>query len=120
MKKIYYLSTCKSCQKVMKALNIGDNFIQQDIKHESITPEQLDEMKEMAGSYEDLFSRRSMKYRQWNLKEKTLTEKDYRDLILKEYTFLKRPVVIIDDEIFIGSGKKAKQAAAEKLGISID
>ena len=67
-------------------------------------------MKKMAGSYEALFSRRAMKYKEWGLKDKPLTEKDYRDLILKEYTFLKRPVVVNGKKIFIGSEKKTKEA----------
>ena len=67
-------------------------------------------MKKMAGSYEALFSRRAMKYKEWGLKDKPLTEKDYRDLILQEYTFLKRPVVVNVKKIFIGSEKKTKEA----------
>ncbi len=78
----------------------------QDIKFEKITEKQLEEMKQMAGSYEALFSRRAMKYKEWGLKDRQLTEKDYRQYILDEYTFLKRPVVIINDKIFIGSEKK--------------
>ena len=82
----------------------------QDIKFEKITPGQLDEMKSLAGSYEALFSRRALKYKELGLKDKKLEEKDYRKFILDEYTFLKRPVVIIDDKIFIGSGKKNVEA----------
>ena len=78
----------------------------QDIKTEKISPAQLDELKNRAGSYEALFSRRALKYKELGLKDKQLEEKDYRKFILDEYTFLKRPVVIIDDKIFIGSGKK--------------
>lgn len=33
-------------------------------------------------------------------------EKDYRRLILDDYTFLKRPVVLIGREFFAGSEKK--------------
>ena len=82
----------------------------QDIKFEKITEKQLDEMKKMAGSYEALFSRRAMKYKEWGLKDKQLTEKDYRQYILEEYTFLKRPVVIIGNKIFVGSEKKVVEA----------
>lgn len=78
----------------------------QDIKLEKITAVQLDEMKKMSGSYESLFSRRAMKYKELGLKDQKLDEKDYRNYILEEYTFLKRPVVIINNDIFIGSEKK--------------
>ena len=67
-------------------------------------------MKKMAGSDEALFSRRALKYKELGLKDKALTEKDYRNYILEEYTFLKRPVVIINDKIFIGSEKKNVEA----------
>ncbi len=117
MKKIYHLSTCKTCQKVIAELNNGEGFELQDIKTEQITPEQLDFLKEKVGSYEELFSRRAMKYRSMGLNEKALSEQDYRNLILEEYTFLKRPVVVIDDEVFVGSAKKAVEGAKGKIGL---
>ena len=88
-------------------------FELQDIKTEAITAKQLDEMKKMAGSYEALFSRVALKYRSLGLNEMELTEKDYRKYILQEYTFLKRPVMIIGEEIFIGNSKKVVAAAIE-------
>lgn len=75
----------------------------QDIKTQPITAEQLDEMKKLAGSYEALFSRVALKYK--TLDPKPTTEKEYRKLILSEYTFLKRPVAIIGDQIFVGNSK---------------
>ncbi len=106
MKKVYYLSTCSTCIRIIKELGIHKTFELQDIKTNKITPEQLDEMKEMAGSYEALFSRRAMKFRQMELHEQDLTESDFRELLLKEYTFLKRPVIIYNDEIFVGNSRK--------------
>ncbi len=103
MKKIYYLSTCSTCQRIIAELNDGKGFNMQDIKTEKITEEQLDQMKEMVGNFESLFSRVAMKYRSMGLNEKVLTETDYKNLILEEYTFLKRPVIIIDDRIFVGN-----------------
>lgn len=100
----------------MKELEINDsNFELQDIKTQSITADQLDEMKEMAGSYEALFSRRSMKFRPMGLNELDLKESDYKKYILEEYTFLKRPVIIVDKEIFVGNSKKVVEAAAAVL-----
>lgn len=111
MKKIYHLGNCTTCQAIIKATGIDKKgFDMQDIKFEKITPAQLEEMKKMTGSYESLFSRRALKYKEWKLKDKQLTEKDYRQYILDEYTFLKRPVVIIRDKIFVGSEKKNVEA----------
>jgi arsenate reductase (glutaredoxin) len=93
MKKMYYLSTCSTSARIMKDCKITPKgFELQDIKTQPITPAQLDEMKKMAGSYEALFP-------------KPTTEKEYRKLILEEYTFLKRPVAIIGDQIFVGNSK---------------
>lgn len=118
MKKMYHLGNCTTCQAIIKETAIDKKgFAMQDIKFEKITPAQLEEMKKMAGSYEALFSRRAMKYKELGLKDKKLDEKDYRKFILDEYTFLKRPVVIINDKIFIGSEKKnvaALKKATEK------
>lgn len=107
MKKIYHLGNCTTNQAIIQKTGIDKKgFEMQDIKFEKITPAQLDQMKKMAGTYEALFSRRALKYKEWKLKDKSLSEKDYRDYILQEYTFLKRPVVIIGNQIFIGSEKK--------------
>jgi arsenate reductase len=107
MKKVYCVATCDTCQRIIEDADlIKKGYTSQNIKMDKITSEQLDEMKSMIGSYEALFSRRALKYKAMGLKEKKLTEKDYRDLILQEYTFLKRPVVISGKKIFSGSEKK--------------
>jgi len=110
MKKVYYLKSCNTCIRIIKQLGIGDEFEYQNIKEEKITAKQLDQMQQLSGSYEALFSRRAMKYRQLGLNERQLTEKEYRQYILEEYTFLKRPVFIIEDTIYIGNTKKTVEA----------
>jgi arsenate reductase len=106
MKKIYYLKTCSTCTRIIEELKLKNkNFEFQDIKTEKITPTQLLEMKKAAGNYEKLFSKIAMKYRSLGLNEKKLTEEDYKNYILEEYTFLKRPVIIFDNKIFIGNAK---------------
>ena len=111
MKKIYHLATCSTCIRIIKELNPSSDVILQDIKTEKITAKQLDEMKGLAGSYESLFSRRAMKYKALGLKGKSLIENNYRQYILDEYTFLKRPVVIVENEIFVGNSKKTTEEA---------
>ena len=107
MKKIYHLSSCTTCQRILEETQAEKKgFTLQDIKTEKITPAQLDELKEKAGSNEALFSRRALKYKELGLKDKTLTEADYRRLILEEYTFLKRPVALSGKKVFVGSEKK--------------
>lgn len=104
MKKVYYLSSCSTCARILKETNLAQKGFQlQDIKTEKITPAQLDEMEERSGSFESLFSRVALKYK--TLDPKPSTEKEYRKLILEEYTFLKRPVVVFEKKIFIGNSK---------------
>lgn len=114
MKKVYLLGTCSTCSRIMNEIN--DPSIEvQDIKTEPITKAQIEEMRSKTDSYESLFSKRAMKYKAWGLKEKNLSEEDLKNYILEEYTFLKRPVFIIDDEIFIGNSKKVVEQVIEKL-----
>lgn len=105
MKKMYYLASCSTCARIIKETGVDKKgFTMQDIKTETISPAQLDEMKELSGSYESLFSRVALKYK--TLDPKPTTEKEYRKLILGEYTFLKRPVAIMGKQIFVGNSKK--------------
>ncbi len=99
----------------MDELEMPSSFIKQDIKEDPITEEQLDEMFNVAGSYESLFSKRARLYKERNLKEENLDDLALRDLILEHYTFLKRPVIINNDEIFIGNSKKTVAAAKASL-----
>jgi len=99
----------------MKELGVDDSWEQIEIKSQGIQDDQLDLIYKLAGSYESLFSRRAMKYRKLGLHEKELTEDDYRRLILDEYTFLKRPVVLLDENMFVGNAKKTVAAAKNTL-----
>lgn len=104
--KIYYLSSCDTCRKIMKEINAtARGFELQDIKTNPPTAEQLDELRKHTGSYESLFSKRAQLYKELGLAHRQLTEKDYRKYLLEHYTFLKRPVIIYKDRIFIGSDK---------------
>ncbi|MCP4521034.1 MAG: hypothetical protein GY827_05025 [Cytophagales bacterium] len=114
-KKVYHLKTCSTCSRIINDLEIADEFDFQNIKEEQMTEEQVDEMAKLAGSYEALFSRRAQKYKALGLKDKVLAEQDYKQYILEEYTFLKRPVFLIGEKIFIGNTKKIIAEVAEEL-----
>jgi arsenate reductase len=92
-----------------------EGFEKQDIKTEKITNEQIEVMHSLAGSYEALFSKVARKYKELGLKEHSLSEDEIKQFILDEYTFLKRPVFIIEKEIFIGNSKKTVEAIKSKL-----
>ncbi len=115
MKKIYYLSTCDTCRRILGELQLPPDFVLQDIKEQPPGKAQLEELKERAGSYEALFSKRARLFRERGLHEKSLGEADYRKLLLEHYTFLKRPVMVSGAKIFIGNSKKVVSAAKESL-----
>ncbi len=114
-KTIFHLGSCSTCQRILKELEPLDGVQLQEIKSQSISEVQLEELMSLAGSYEALFSRRAILFRQRGLHEKTLSETDYKKLILEHYTFLKRPVAVIDGAIFVGNSKKVVAAAKEAL-----
>lgn len=115
--KIYYLSTCSTCLRIMNELGIDKKFDKQDIKLENINEADLDAIATQIGSYEAIFSKRAMKYKSMGLKEKNLLEQDFKQLMLDEYTFLKRPFIIVNGEAFIGNSKKTIESVKEKLNI---
>tara|TARA_B110001454_G_C12717650_1_gene433246 strand:- start:2563 stop:2910 length:348 start_codon:yes stop_codon:yes gene_type:complete len=114
MKKVYFLQTCDTCRRILKEVNT-DGFERQEVKANNITATQLEEMHTLSGSYEALFNKRAKLYKSMDLKNQVLSEADYRQFLLDEYTFLKRPVFIINDEIFIGNSKKVIENLKEKI-----
>ena len=105
MRKIYYLASCDTCRKIIKSLPSNANLEFHDIRQNPITVEELEFMHQLSGSYEGLFSKKAQLYKEKGLKNITLTEEDYKNYILEHYTFLSRPVVILENEIFIGNSQ---------------
>jgi arsenate reductase-like glutaredoxin family protein len=115
MPTVFYLETCKTCQKALAFLAPTKDIELVEIKSKGISKKALDQMAKLAGSYGALFSKRAILYRQRNLSVKALTETDYRSLILEHYTFLKRPVVVTEEAIFIGNSKAVLEAAKQAM-----
>lgn len=107
MRKYFHLANCDTCQRILSDLGeLLAEFYGHEIKTTPISENDITEMRKRTDSYESLFSRRAMKFRSMGLGEKDLSEEDYKSLIKEEYTFLKRPVFIVEDKIFIGNSKK--------------
>ncbi len=114
-KVVYYLSTCDTCKKIMAQLNLED-FDKIDIKNNPLTEPQLLELYVITESYEDLFNKRAIKFREQGLNKKDLTENDLKKLLLEEYTFLKRPVFLINGDLYVGNAKKNVEQLKERIG----
>jgi arsenate reductase len=115
MQKIYYLTTCDTCKRIIKELDLSSTFVRQEIKEEEITLSQLEALRALSGSYESLFSKRAKLYKERGLKDEVLAEEDYKRFILEHYTFLKRPVLVNKDQIFIGNSKNVVAEAKASL-----
>ncbi len=106
MNKIYYLASCDTCRKIIKSLPNSDKLTFIDIRQNPISESDLEEMYQLAGSYEALFSKKAQLYKSLGLKDKNLNEADFKKYLLEHYTFLSRPVFIIDGKIYIGNSPK--------------
>jgi arsenate reductase len=93
-----------------------EDFDKIDIKNNPLTEPQLLELYVITESYEELFNKRAIKFRQQGLNNKDLTENDYKKLLLEEYTFLKRPVFLINGELYIGNAKKNVEKLIDRFG----
>ncbi|MBU0941667.1 MAG: arsenate reductase [Bacteroidetes bacterium] len=116
MDTIFYLASCDTCRKIIKTLPKGLNLAYHDIKQDPITVEQLEEMYQMAGSYEALFSKKAQLYKSMGLKDKNLGEDDYKKYILEHYTFLSRPVFVIANKIYIGNTQQNMLQVMKAIG----
>ncbi len=116
MHKIYYLASCDTCRKIIKSLPNTENLQFIDIRQNPITELELEEMYSLSGSYEALFSKKAQLYKSLDLKNKNLQEADFKKYLLEHYTFLSRPVFIINGKIYIGNSAKNIQEVIQALG----
>lgn len=116
MKKVFHLNTCDTCRKILAQFDLSD-WDKREIRKEPVTEQELAEMYKKTGSYEALFSKKSTQIKQRGMDVKSLTEKDFKELLLDHYTFLKRPVFLTDDRIFVGNDKKNLEELRAFFGV---
>ena len=115
MKKIYFLSTCTTCKNIIKTWNINNSIKKIDLKKHPINESELEELFDVSKSYESLFNKRAVLFREMKKKFNNVSEKDYKKLLLSHYSFLKRPVLLINGKLFIGNSKKTVNQAAFEI-----
>ncbi|MGB1448937.1 MAG: arsenate reductase family protein [Flavobacteriaceae bacterium] len=113
MNLFYYLSSCDTCKRIMKSLNLSDDVTLIDLKKNPLTSSQLDDLYQLSGSYEALLNKRAQKLK--DIDKSTLNETKIQSLLLEHYTFLKRPVFVHKGELFIGNAKATVAAAKAAL-----
>ncbi len=113
MNVFYYLSSCDTCKRILKTLDLPANVALIDIKKYPLSQSQLDELFQHTNSYEALLNKRAQKLKEINKDE--LNEETIKNLLSRHYTFLKRPVLCYNNQLFIGNAKATIEAAKEAL-----
>ena len=103
MAAFFYLKSCDTCRRILKELDLPASIELREIKSSPITAEELEKIKKHFSSYEELFNKRAIKFRSMNAS--SFVDSDYQKLILSDYTFLKRPVLLLGDKAFAGNSK---------------
>lgn len=116
MMKIYYLSSCDTCKRILKEWSPDNKVTLKDIKTDPLSAQEIDQLQQHSGSYESLINKRARLYKERGLGKQELNESDYRNLLLEHYTFLKRPVLLTDERAFVGNSKNVVAEAKEALG----
>lgn len=113
--KLFHLSTCSTCRKILATLNTSDTELV-NIREQLITEPDLDILVNSIGSYQAAFNNRAQKLKLMSADEKPKSEADYKKLILTDYTFLKRPALIIDNKGYAGNDAKTIEAMQAAIG----
>lgn len=106
MSKFYYLSSCTTCKRIIEELNIPDDIQKIDLKKDPMTERELNDLYGLTGSYKALFNKRARLLKELDLDTATMSESDYKKLLLEHYTFVKRPILFLEDSLFIGNSKQ--------------
>lgn len=104
----YWLSGCSTCQKAkgfIERHGIRD-FELRDIKETPLSRGEIETLAKMLGGAEELFSRRAVKYREMKLGEREVSPAEMLDLMSAEYTFLKRPILVMKGKAIAGYFEK--------------
>ena len=116
MKVVFYLKSCNTCTRIIKVIKLDSSFVFREIKSNPLTLKEIEMIHDLSKNYESIFNKRAKLFTEKKLKDVTLTELEYKNYILENYTFLKRPVIITDQKIFIGNSKKNILELKKHLG----
>lgn len=115
MNKLYYLSTCSTCKKIINSWKLNKSIKLIDVKKNPINSKGLEAVYLISKNYENIFNKRALLFREVKKETKKITENTYKELILNHYSFLKRPILIIGNKLFIGNSKETVLKAKIEL-----
>lgn len=115
MNKLYYLSSCSTCKRIINQWSLTKAIDLIDVKKTPLDEKNLKELYKITNSYETLFNKRAQMLKKLNLNINLLDENDFKRLLLSHYSFLKRPVLLLNRKIFVGNSKKNIEEAEIEL-----
>ena len=115
MNTYIYLSTCNTCMRILKELNLPKGTKLQDVKHQPINQAQFEALYGVTQSYEQLINKRSRLLQALNKAGKTLDEMGYKQLLETEYSCLKRPILHWENNFYLGNAKKTVTAMQQAV-----
>ena len=116
MKRVYQLSSCSTCKRILASVTWPADIVVIDIKLHSIPAEVLEDLKTQYGSYEAVFSKKARRYA--DVKSSITCDEDYKALMLSDYTFLRRPVIIYDGFYSVGNDRSAVAQIQDRFKVS--
>jgi arsenate reductase (glutaredoxin) len=113
---LYWLPHCDTCKKVAAFLQQNDVVVTRfhNLKLEMLNSEQILQLAKMVGGIENLFSRRAIKYRELGLNKREVSADEMLEFMISDYTFIKRPVLVINDSAISGFSEKNYQGFISK------
>jgi arsenate reductase len=112
----YWLPNCSTCKKALGWLERRGVKIAEfrDIKEQPLTRNEVEDLAKMLCGPAELFSKRAIKYREMKLNEREVAPDEMLDLMTDEYTFLKRPILVIGSKAVAGFFEKSFEAFLEE------
>ena len=107
-----HLFTCDTCRRIKKEIGLPAYFNSHDLKKAPIPDDVLNHLLHQFKPIE-LVNKRSRFIRANGLKPDTMDDQSLIKYLKEEYSFMKRPIIIDGDTIFIGNSKKTVQEMKE-------
>jgi arsenate reductase len=116
---MYWLPHCTTCQKAVQYLEKKGHSVAtfRDLKGDPLDRKEVERLAKLVGGADELFSRRARKYRSMNLSERELSSDEMIQLMIDDYTFIKRPVLLCDKRALSGFSTKSYDSFLESAGV---
>jgi arsenate reductase (glutaredoxin) len=106
---LYWLPHCDTCKKAAAFLQRKNVVVTRfhNLKTDMLTRQEIEKLAEMVGGVDQMFSQRAIKYRELGLNKREVSTNEMIEFMVADYTFIKRPVLVIDGKAISGFSEKS-------------